>query len=60
MTKARFTYALALLFASYIVVYSIKIARKAQHEAQAAELHARTTTAKSPAPAAEPAPEPVS
>ncbi|MEL6739616.1 MAG: hypothetical protein AAFP26_03065, partial [Planctomycetota bacterium] len=33
-TKARFVYALAVIFAAYIGVYAIKIARKAQIEAQ--------------------------
>lgn len=33
-TKARFVYALAVVFAAYIGVYAIKIARKAQIEAQ--------------------------
>lgn len=40
-TKARFIYALALLFVAYITVYAIKIARKAQLEKQAMDLAAR-------------------
>lgn len=34
LVRARFVYALALLFASYIAVYAIKIARRQHHEEQ--------------------------
>ncbi|GJM18098.1 MAG: undecaprenyl-phosphate alpha-N-acetylglucosaminyl 1-phosphate transferase [Phycisphaeraceae bacterium] len=37
-TKARFVYALAMLFVCYIVVYAIKIARRKQFEEEAAAI----------------------
>ncbi|MEZ6242148.1 MAG: MraY family glycosyltransferase [Phycisphaerales bacterium] len=47
-TKARFIYALAILFVAYITVYAIKIARKAQFEKQAMDLANRPEDDKGP------------
>ncbi len=57
-TKARFIYALALLFVAYITVYAIKIARKAQLEKQAMELAARRDQEPGGEPGGEPGDEP--
>ncbi len=57
-TKARFIYALALLFVAYITVYAIKIARKAQLEKQAMELAARPEVQPDDEPGNDPADEP--
>ncbi|MEZ6318222.1 MAG: MraY family glycosyltransferase [Phycisphaerales bacterium] len=63
-TRARFVYALALFFVSYIVVYAIKIARRKQIEEQmlaSLNRHAATpdaALAATPDPAAEPAESP--
>lgn len=56
---ARFVYTLALLFAAFIVVYSMKIARRKQIELQTAAIispHAATPTPAAP-PAKAPEPE---
>lgn len=59
-TKARFVYALAMMFVSYIVVYAIKIARRKQIEEQVLAVEARRATPPAPAapPTESPEPEP--
>jgi UDP-GlcNAc:undecaprenyl-phosphate GlcNAc-1-phosphate transferase len=52
LVRARFVYALALLFASYIAVYAIKIARRQHFEEQMKRTLDRATAGQ---PAAEPA-----
>ena len=54
--KARLTYALALIFASYIIVTAVKIARRAQLEAAVDKRH-RPATLLPDEPTSSPAPE---
>jgi UDP-GlcNAc:undecaprenyl-phosphate GlcNAc-1-phosphate transferase len=58
-TRARFIYALTLLFAAYIGVYAIKIARRKQIEEQAAAFDAKAASRAAAPSRAEPRPEPV-
>lgn len=55
--RARSVYALALLFAAYIIVFSIKIARRAQLEAQTARPDATRHLRSTPTPTPEPEPD---
>lgn len=61
-TKARFVYALALMFVSYIVVYAFKIARRKQFEEEAARMKAGlgrpAQSPPTPSPAHPPTPGP--